>query len=178
MGILDQPCADRSAADGHHLQRRGGALPGGLQPQGPGPEHLRQQDQTVGRVLDDRLVEHRRVEAGRTAQPDTFEWQHHTLRAVCQGGHDTRDVLQQDGQRQRAQVLLDVQWRQRLHEALDHLVHALGTEANPFGVAGGARGEGDLAGARRHRDLPSGQAQLRQHLGTGGQRAMGESGPP
>ena len=57
---------------------------------------------------------------------------------------DRAQVVQQHGQRQQNQVLLRVDRGAGLTQAVGHLQHAFGGQADTLGRAGGAGGKGDL----------------------------------
>ena len=63
----------------------------------------------------------------------------------------TADIFQQGGQRQHAQMALDAARRADPGEAARHRELRAGIQAHALGLAGGARGVGDLDRARRQR---------------------------
>ena len=68
--------------------------------------------------------------------------------AVEQRG-DGAQIIQQHGQRQQNQVLLRINRRAGLTQAVGDLQHGFGRQADALGRAGGAGGKGDLGGAGR-----------------------------
>ena len=114
-------------------------------------QQLRQQDQAVRLVLVQRREQARQLETCGAAEADLGQRAQLDPRTCQQRRIEPGDVFQQGGQRQHAQVLPDITRQADLPQALGHRQLRLGIQADALGLAGGAGGVGDLAGAGRHR---------------------------
>ena len=146
VGALQQLRGNPATTDGDETQRmryRQLALAGADQRQ----QQLRQQDQTVRLSGVQRLEKARQVEATGTGQADLGHGQQFDPGAGQQRRVNPGDVLQQGGQRQDAQVPLHLAAGAGLDQAVGHRQLRVQIQTHALGLAGGAGGVGDLAGA-------------------------------
>ena len=93
------------------------------------------------------------VEAGRSAEAELRERRHDAARPCGQRRHQPGDVLEQNRERQRAQVAFDVQGAKGFHQAVTNGVEGRPGQAHPLGCPRAAGSERDLdrAGRRGNR---------------------------
>ena len=150
LGAFEQLRRHPPATDGDEAQRsrqRQALLGGADQRQ----QQLRQQDQALRPAFAQRGEKARQVEAGTAGEADLGQRAQLDPGTGQQRRIEPGDVFQQGGQRQHAQVLPDITRQADLPQALGHRQLRLGIRADALGLAGGAGGVGDLAGAGRHR---------------------------
>ena len=108
------------------------------------------QDQRVWLVPVDALHQPPEFQATAAGHAQILQGSDHHRAAHQQGQVNTGNVLQQCGQRQDAQVPLKFDAFKALLQSQRGGCHLCHRQANALGVAGAARGEGDLCGLLRH----------------------------